>query len=169
VTGGGANRPFAVHVRMRGERGLRRITKETSANDVSIGAGHVAFMQRGGGGWMVKTVELDSDREGVVVIDDSFDTDCRCTGGVSRAGEPLIAGAYVFWLETHVDEADQVTTRIGRARLGDPNAKVRYHDLAAPATSFAIRGSRIVYSPGSGVYEVTDPAWRTSGRIPASN
>jgi hypothetical protein len=170
VAGGGPKRPYGVYVRMRGERKLHRLTGDAWSDQVTIGAGHVAFEQRADSGWVLKTIELDSDREEVVAIDDSFDNDCRCTGGVSSAGQPLIDGPYVYWLERHVDSAtDEVLTRIGRARLGDPNAKVQYHDLRAAAASFAIRGSRVVYSPGSGVYEVTDAAWRTAGRIPAVN
>lgn len=162
--------PTRIYVRPRGAHGLRRVAKRYNANDVSIGANHVAFEQSISGGRALTTIDWETMREEQVAVDDNYDNDCKCTSQVSSASHPVIAGPFVYWLETEVT-ANSFFTQIGRARLGEPNAPVDFYVTAARAITFAIRGSRIVYAVGDGgIVEVTDPDWRPAGfKIPSSN
>lgn len=179
---GGENggRPRGLYVRRAGATRLKRLVRDVGhVWNLAVGARWAAYRTLGGAEEQIRVVDTGGGRSRVFAVNDTFDDDCRCTTTSSRLDGPAIAGRYVYWLETtypqHMAGDPAITRmRIGRARLDtrrDPG--IEYFEPERRATSFALRGSRIVYTAGyytdpPGIYEETDPEWTPSGRrIPA--
>jgi hypothetical protein len=162
----------ALYVRPRGSTRLRRVAKMTGgfAGSVDLGPDHAAAVVYGNEEDELHVIDLDGGRDRVFVVNDTFDNDCRCSPSSSFV-DPVIVGDHLYWLEitypTHMTgDPSQARTRIGRAGLNtrwDPD--VEYYEPESFATSFAMRGSRIVYAGNTGVYEVKSPDWRPSGSV----
>ena len=170
IAAGGGGRPVWLSVRRPGDRRLRRIaTIQAPGLFLSVGAGHVAYRTTGDGTELLRVEDLASGRNRAFAVDDTYDSDCRCGVPIATARNPLLAGRYLHWLEERFTTAGYRTTRIARAPVDAAAPRIEYYATEQPAQSYALRGSRIVYTaePG-GVVEVRDPAWQRSGeRIPA--
>jgi hypothetical protein len=176
ILAGSARGGHALYLRPRGSMRLRRLAKTAGgfAGSPELGSDHVAFVLHTGEYDELHVVDLDGARDRIFAINDTFDEDCRCSPS-SRFRDVVIVGDHVYWLEitypTHMSgDPAQANTRIGRAGLNtrwDP--EVEYYEPETFATSFAMRGSRIVYASGPpggpGVYEVKSPDWRPSGSV----
>jgi hypothetical protein len=178
--GRSGQRPRGLYVRRAGSTRLRRIAKNIGmAWNVSLGARWVAYRTVGGEEEQVRVVDLEGGGSRALALNDTLDDDCRCTPTAARVDGPVVAGRYAYWLETtypqHMVGDPSITRmRIGRARLdAERRPEIEYFSPERRVTSFALRGSRIVYTSGyhtdpPGIHEVTDPAWTPSGqRIPA--
>lgn len=171
--------PHGIYVRARGSSKLRRVAaKVPRPRAITTNGRQVAFhASRTGENDLdeIRVIDIESGDDRVFAQNDSFDNDCRCTNGSSRISTPIIAGSYLYWLESHFPahmSGDQSAprTQIGRARMDiEDDPRIEYYDTADFATSYAIRGDRIVYSADSGgVFEVKKPDWRATGwEIPA--
>jgi hypothetical protein len=172
----GAGRQPVLYFRPRGSTRLGRVARLTDgyAGDLDLGPDHAAFVLYGNEEDELHVVDLDGGRDRVFVVNDTFDNECRCSPSSSFV-DPVIVGDHVYWLEvtypTHMTgPPSQARTRVGRAGLNtrsDP--EVEYYEPENFATSFGMRGSRIVYAGGTpggpGVFEVKDPDWRPSGLV----
>lgn len=172
----GAEREPALYLRPRGSSRLRRIARMSGgyAGRLDLGPDHAALIFGDAEAQELRVIDLDGSRDRVFAINDTWDEDCRCSPS-SRFDSPVIVGDHVYWLETwfptHMTgDPDDARTRVGRAGLDtryDPD--VEYYETEHFATSFAIRGPRIVYASGlrggPGVYEVKSPDWRPSGTV----
>lgn len=170
LAAGGRGRGRGIYVRAPGATRLRAIARDVgTAWDVDAGPNRVAWLELGGQD-EIHVRDLETGRDRVFAVNDTFDEDCRCTiGGWSTVGNPVLAGRYAYWVETSFPaDGSSPTSRIGRARadIGGRPA-IAYFEPGRLVPSFAIRGGRIVTSYGR-VVEIGDPSWRASGtRIPA--
>jgi hypothetical protein len=153
-----------IYMRLAHHRGKRRVVV---ANPEGLALSHarVAFL------------DLDSDWERVRVVDylgaartldtrDASHDDCRCTSDQYSFGHVRIEGRYAYWMWNtfHGMPGSWAGSEVRRANLFQSRPKIFAVSLEHQPTSLDVHGGRLVYSSAEGVYEIAEPAWRSTGR-----
>jgi hypothetical protein len=161
-------KPSVIHLRRSGSSRLRPlVTKAGFPSGVDVGPGALVFTAQGNAENHVRVVNLATGADRVFAVDSTDDDDCKCRPSLTQLGRAVVSGRYAYW-QVNLFEGGYQETRIARARTDTAsNPFVEYYTTDGPASSFAIRGARIVYATSTGLVEATEPAWRRGTRIPA--
>jgi hypothetical protein len=167
-----AGKDSGVHSLRKGSRRAVRLTRD---------AGQIAGLN---GRWLlyglgprysqvpykIKALDLRRHRTVVLVIDNGFDDDCRCTIRGTSISAPALDGNFAYWVVLTYNEGAMTPSNLHwfvyRADLRRPDRSPQFVEIAdvpGGAQSLAVDNGAVFFSSqGQGVFRLQGPVWQTS-------